>query len=372
MINRRRNHSRLGHGIQLHGTAASAVTYGMGHLGNIAASGLKIAAPGISDKAVTGMVDKLANKLASTPEGITALKNIGLMAASGFGEFAEGFLESALDPYLRRLTYDKDAETIFQNTELLHDAIYDGMIESILGVFGEGINLTVNSDATANSDTSLQDSYKSPVQNSEGHGILGTEGDVARKPQQELSPKELAEIGEALLSSGIMPDQKYLDAMGLSAADARGMLAVLEMGKEGQNADITVTSAEHHLSTFDTAHLAKNTEELLPNYQDAKIPDDKMTEYALNKDHPTGKHKAIAFEKALGYNADNKHLLLSQVYQGLEKYRAIEHAQTQYGRPFEVSMMVLGANGRYAKVKTAWIIDNGAEYPRLVSIYVDE
>ena len=75
------------------------------------------------------------------------------------------------------------------------------------------------------------------------YGILGTAGDSALKPQQEISPKELAEIGEALLSSGIMPDQKYLDAMGLSAADARGMWAVLDMGKQDAATHSTPNSA---------------------------------------------------------------------------------------------------------------------------------
>ena len=131
-------------------------------------------------------------------------------------------------------------------------------------------------------------------------------------------------------------------------------------------------SKKSNVSAFNEIHLAKNRDELLPNYQTAKIPDEKIAGYALNKEHPVGKFKAIGFEKALGYTVDNKDLLLLQVYRGLEKYRAVERTQTQYGRPFEVSMMVLGVNGRYAKVKTAWIIDNGAEEPRLVSIYVDE
>ena len=123
---------------------------------------------------------------------------------------------------------------------------------------------------------------------------------------------------------------------------------------------------------FDAEHLAKEESELLPKYKLAAIPDEKLTGYALNMDHPVGRNKAIVFQKVLGYNVDNRDILLRQVRSGLAKYRAIEKQNTQYGRPFEVTMMICGANGRYAPVKTAWQIDNGSETPRLVSIYVDE
>ena len=123
---------------------------------------------------------------------------------------------------------------------------------------------------------------------------------------------------------------------------------------------------------FDMEHLAKDASELLPGYNSAAIPDEKLTAYALNKDHPVGKYKALVFEKVLGYNISNRGDLIGRVREGLEKYRFTERDATQYGRPFEVSMMIRGANGRYAPVKTAWQIDNGSDTPRLVSIYVDE
>ena len=123
---------------------------------------------------------------------------------------------------------------------------------------------------------------------------------------------------------------------------------------------------------FDKKHLASDQTELLRNYKDAVIPVEKLKGYALNPEHPTGKHKALVFQKVLGYNADNQDKLISQVRSGLRKYRAIEKEKTEYGEPFEVAMMVQGANGRFAPVKTAWQIDKGGNTPRLVSIYVDK
>ena len=131
-------------------------------------------------------------------------------------------------------------------------------------------------------------------------------------------------------------------------------------------------SAAKPVIDFDKKYMAQSEEELLPNYKEAKIADEKLTMYSLNKEHPVGKHKAIAFENYLGYTIDNKDQLISRVLQGLRRYKASERTITKYGKPFEVYMMLKGANGKYAKVKSGWIIDVGETKPRLTSIYVDE
>lgn len=110
----------------------------------------------------------------------------------------------------------------------------------------------------------------------------------------------------------------------------------------------------------------------LPNYKNAVIPDKKLTDYALNKNHPIGKNKAIAFEKYLGYNIDNREMLLTEVQNGLKNNIASKRAETAYGTPFEVRMLITGANGKKAHIKTAWILDKESNKPRLTSIYVDE
>lgn len=108
----------------------------------------------------------------------------------------------------------------------------------------------------------------------------------------------------------------------------------------------------------------------LPGYKKAVIPDDKIVGYALNKNHPTGKNKAVAFEKALGYNLENKDILIQRIHDGLKNNIANSRTVTAYGKPFEVTMKIQGVNGKSANVKTGWIIDNGNDAPRLTSVYV--
>lgn len=117
---------------------------------------------------------------------------------------------------------------------------------------------------------------------------------------------------------------------------------------------------------------ANNENELLPNYDNAEIPDSKISEYALNKNHPTGKDKAIAFADSLGYNIDNKDALIKEVRKGLGTFKGIQKNTTQYGSKYEVVMIVKGANGKKAKVKTGWIIETDRTVPRLTTIFVDK
>jgi hypothetical protein len=43
----------------------------------------------------------------------------------------------------------------------------------------------------------------------------------------------------------------------------------------------------------------------IPLFDKAVIPREKLTEYALNPDHPIGGNKTCVFQLALGYNKNN-------------------------------------------------------------------
>lgn len=108
----------------------------------------------------------------------------------------------------------------------------------------------------------------------------------------------------------------------------------------------------------------------LPNFEKADIPEEKLVGYALNKEHPTGKNKAIVFESALGYNVDNWKDLHDNVTANLPKFDATQKAADKFGQRYEVLLNLNGPNGKSADVTTAWIIRTGEDYPRLTSIYI--
>ncbi len=138
-----------------------------------------------------------------------------------------------------------------------------------------------------------------------------------------------------------------------------------------QKGNFSETDLPKEVFEFDKQYGATSKADLLPNMEQAVFTEGKFTGYFLNPDHPTGGHKAVVFEKVLGYNKNNWQDLRSEMQKGLLKYRYSRYEVTQHGEKFEVQMMIKGPTGRYAKVKTAWIIDKGQSNPRIVSAYID-
>ncbi|WP_079908063.1 phage minor capsid protein [Carboxydocella sp. JDF658] len=107
--------------------------------------------------------------------------------------------------------------------------------------------------------------------------------------------------------------------------------------------------------------------------ENAHIPENKLLGYALNIEHAKGgRDKAIAFEKALGYNKSNYRQLIEDVKANLSKYPAVYKGNTKYGDKYEVRMELTGPNGKTAPVITGWLIEKETGRPRLTTIYVDK
>ncbi|MCL1884340.1 MAG: hypothetical protein FWF81_11405, partial [Defluviitaleaceae bacterium] len=109
---------------------------------------------------------------------------------------------------------------------------------------------------------------------------------------------------------------------------------------------------------------------VLPKADEAVIPIEKFTQYALNpKRQP---NKAVAFDLALGYNINNALKLIEQIRLNLKNFSATEKGDIGYGMRYEVIMDITGANERTAKVLTGWIDDIKNGEMHLTSVYVDK
>ncbi|WP_205694240.1 DUF6883 domain-containing protein [Clostridium manihotivorum] len=108
----------------------------------------------------------------------------------------------------------------------------------------------------------------------------------------------------------------------------------------------------------------------LPNVENAKIDPRKLTDYALNPDHPVGGNKAKVFESALGYNKSNADELMNQVYEKLNVSESVLGKVDQYGQRYTVDMLISGPNGNTTTVRTGWILKPGSNVPEMTTIYV--
>ena len=110
---------------------------------------------------------------------------------------------------------------------------------------------------------------------------------------------------------------------------------------------------------------------LLPNYRNAIIPDEKIYDYCLNPNHERGQHKAKVFRQVFGITAEDGELLKSAILFQLDKYEITTETENKFGKIFTLPMKI-SIFGKTDEVITAWIIENGVDYPRLVSCYVNK
>ena len=108
----------------------------------------------------------------------------------------------------------------------------------------------------------------------------------------------------------------------------------------------------------------------LPGAEQARIPTEKLTGYALDLDHPRGRHKARVFAAALGITANDWPYLHDQILAGLPNALVRSTRITPFGVAYEVVVMIDGLNGATAAVVTTWMVEDDSP-PRLTSTWVD-
>jgi hypothetical protein len=109
----------------------------------------------------------------------------------------------------------------------------------------------------------------------------------------------------------------------------------------------------------------------LPRYEEAWIPESKLTKYALNTDHPKGRSHARLFRSELGIELQHWHFLYDQILERFPESQAILHKESEYGLEWEVPILVTGRNEAIRWVTTGWIVEYAITKPRLTTAYLE-
>ncbi|MCA1032523.1 hypothetical protein LCL95_16040 [Bacillus timonensis] len=125
-----------------------------------------------------------------------------------------------------------------------------------------------------------------------------------------------------------------------------------------------------HLLSCIIFDRTKGIDNAIPNFNKATIDPRKLTDYALNPNHPVGGNKAKVFESALGYNQSNASQLMKQIQKNLPNTPATLGKADQYGQRYTVDMLIKGAKGKTATVRTGWIIMSGSNTPEMTTLFV--
>jgi hypothetical protein len=106
----------------------------------------------------------------------------------------------------------------------------------------------------------------------------------------------------------------------------------------------------------------------LPNGEKSEIAMEKLTDYCLNPEHPSGKHKARVFASVLGIKAQNADILRELVQTAALLGEVVQQNTTPFGEQFKVDWIVPDTDG--IRLRTIWEITAKNPNPRLITAFL--
>lgn len=109
----------------------------------------------------------------------------------------------------------------------------------------------------------------------------------------------------------------------------------------------------------------------LPNGERAYINMVKLRGYSLSTTHPEGKHKARVFAAALGLGLEQADWLRDQLLKAAREMNCEPGKRDEHGQRYQLDFPV-ASGGKFARLRSAWNVRTGEDFPRLVSCCVLE
>jgi len=106
----------------------------------------------------------------------------------------------------------------------------------------------------------------------------------------------------------------------------------------------------------------------LPQFEQAIIPQRKLTEYLLSFSHRDGRSKAVFFA-GFGFTVEAWVILADALRRHAAEHDVVATEQTPFGASYTVEGTLLAPDGRTPLVRVVWFIETGENVPRLVTAY---
>jgi len=107
---------------------------------------------------------------------------------------------------------------------------------------------------------------------------------------------------------------------------------------------------------------------MLPNYENAYVPEHKLTEYLLSETHAIGKAKAKYF-RSLGYTETNFDLLEHDLLLIAKSFEITQQFEISFGLKYTIKGQLTTPNGSVARIITVWVVEPQDNRPRFVTAY---
>ena len=109
----------------------------------------------------------------------------------------------------------------------------------------------------------------------------------------------------------------------------------------------------------------------LPHPEQTIIDIDKLASYCLNPEHRDGRHKARVFKSALDLGIEDVEVLKTALLNAVHVNMAIPTKRNVYGQKYAIDFE-MSHSGQTAVVRSAWIVRDDENFPRLMTCYVLE
>ena len=107
---------------------------------------------------------------------------------------------------------------------------------------------------------------------------------------------------------------------------------------------------------------------MLPNHEQAYIPEPKLTKYLLSETHAVGKAKAKYF-RSLGYTEANADQLADGLLMIVKSKEVSQAVTTPYGTKYIMEGDLVTPIGTTVRIRTVWVVESGDKRPRFVTAY---
>jgi len=106
----------------------------------------------------------------------------------------------------------------------------------------------------------------------------------------------------------------------------------------------------------------------LPNAENARVDEKKITEYLLCASHQDGAGKAAFFGK-FGFKVAEWHVLAEVLREHGRRYSVQKSVESAYGTRYSIDGEVKTPSGRRPMIRSVWIVDKGSKVPRLITAH---
>ncbi len=106
----------------------------------------------------------------------------------------------------------------------------------------------------------------------------------------------------------------------------------------------------------------------LPYAEQAFIPEEKITKYLLNLQHPVGRSKAQFFMR-FGFSVAGWKKLAIALYNHAQEHEVSTIRHISMGTLYAIEGVLHTPSGEYPLVRSIWFVPQGEKFPRLTSAY---